>query len=248
MSDDSDTLSPRTGTWFDTTQWSLVLAAGDREHPAQREALATLCKDYWSPIYAYIRRLGHDADSSRDLTQGFFARLLEKDYLASARQERGRFRSFLLASVKHYLSHERDRERAQKRGGGVVPLPLDRETAERQYQRIRSKDAGPDRIFEKRWAVAILEKALTLLRQEMERDGQAERFRQLSGTLTGETIEGGYRQAAEALELSEQTIKVAVHRMRRRFSGLVREEVERTVDDPSEVDEEIRYLFSTIRA
>lgn len=236
--------SPRPGARrFATTRWSQVLAAGHAPTTVSREALASLCEVYWYPLYAYVRRWGYDADEAQDLTQEFFSRLLEKHFLGDADPTRGRFRSFLLASLKHFLSNERDRASAVKRGGRVTIVALEVETAEGLY-RLEPPDADtPDKIFERRWALTLLERTLALLRQEFEASGKAEMFNRLEGYLTGEQETVPYAQLATDLQTSEGAIKVAVHRLRRRFGNLLRQEIAETVSDPQEVDGEIRELF-----
>ena len=231
---------------FSTTQWSLVLAAGDSQSPEFQDALATLCSTYWYPVYAYIRRWGSDADTAQDLAQGFFSHLLETKALKVATPERGRFRSFLLASVKNYLANERDRAQALKRGGGRTPIPLDFNSAENLYRLQPAHQQTPEKAFEKRWALALLEKTLARLREETGRSHNPERFERLSAFLTDDSSRGRYQQVATELGMSEGAVKVAVHRMRRRFGELLRAQVAQTVDDPGKIDEEIRYLFSAM--
>jgi RNA polymerase sigma-70 factor (ECF subfamily) len=233
---------------FATTEWSLIVAAGDSQSPERDQALATLCRLYWYPVYAYTRRRGHGADQAQDLTQTFFCALLEKNYVKTADPDRGRFRSFLLASVKHFLADEHDRATAQKRGGGVRPLELDASTAESRYQAHASHDDTPERMFEKRWASSLLERTLETLRVEMSRAGSAERFERLSPFLTEATPGARYGDVARLLGITEDAVKSAVHRMRRRFGELVREEVVRTVDTAEMVDQEVRYLFGVLRS
>jgi len=231
---------------FQTTEWSLVVAAGSSRHPASREALEKLCSIYWYPVYGFVRGHGHDARAAQDLTQEFFSRLIEKRSLGAADRERGRFRSFLLASVKNFLANERDRERAAKRGGGCTFLPLDPQSGEIRYSREPIDTRTPDKAFEKRWAMALLDRTLDRLREEDHRRGSPERFAHLSRFLTEESPDTSYRQIAAELGMSEAAVKAAVHRMRRRFGQLLRDEVGRTVDHPGRIDEEIRFLFAAI--
>jgi len=230
---------------FATTRWSIVRAAQAKAAPEAHTALSALCTAYWYPLYAYVRRHGHDATAAQDLTQEFFARLLEKDGLASVDQSRGRFRSFLLASCKHFLSNERDRASALKRGGGRVPLPIDGAAAEGHYGREPSHDETPERLFERRWALALLEQVLGRLRGEYEASGKGRLFECLKGRLAGD---GGTPYAATAAELStsEGAVKVAVHRLRKRYRELLREEIAQTLDDPADVDDEVRALFAAL--
>src|SRR5271155_692938 len=171
---------------FATTRWSLVLAAGQRSSPQSSAALATLCENYWYPLYAYVRRRGHDSDEAQDLTQAFFARLLEKNDLAAADPERGRFRSFLLASLKHFLANEWDRQRAQKRGGGRPPFSIDFGAAEDRYRGEPSHELTAEKIFERRWAMVLLANVQARLEQEYVEAGKPTAFNRLKIFLTGE--------------------------------------------------------------
>jgi RNA polymerase sigma-70 factor (ECF subfamily) len=234
--------------WFATTHWSLVVAAGDSRDPQSREALTALCRDYWPPVYSYVRSRGNDVETARDLTQGFFTRLLEKGYLKEAKRERGKFRTFLLTSVKHFLANEWDREQALKRGGGATLLPLDVDTAEGRHRPEPAHDETPDKIFEKRWALTLLEQVSERLKQEMERSGNLERFERFRPFLTAEGGVSSYRELAQQLGMSEGAVKVAIHRLRRRFGALLREEVAQTVSNPGDVDGELRYLMSVLES
>lgn len=228
---------------FATTRWSQVIAAGRAQTTASRDALAGLCAAYWYPLYAYVRRWGHDPDEAEDLTQEFFARLLEKHYLRDADPSRGRFRSFLLASLKHFLSNERDRAMAVKRGGRATIVALEVETAEGMYQ-LEPPDADtPEKVFERRWALLLLERTLARLRDEFASGGRAPLFSRLEGYLTGERETVPYAVLAGELAMTEGAIKVAVHRLRKRFGALLREEIGDTVSDPAEIDDEVRELF-----
>jgi DNA-directed RNA polymerase specialized sigma24 family protein len=231
---------------FALTRWSLVVAAADSRHPDHKKALEDLCGAYWYPVYAFVRRRGFGPDSAQDITQGFFAQLLEKQTLKAADQERGRFRSFLLAALKFYLSHERDRTEAQKRGGGRAPIPIDADTAEGRYRLEPADKRTPETLYERRWALSLLDRVLDRLREELEGSAQADRSLRLVGYLTGATSAPGYKQLAGELGMSESAVKVAMHRLRGRFRELLREEVAHTVDDPKMVDEELHYLFAAI--
>jgi RNA polymerase sigma-70 factor (ECF subfamily) len=193
---------------FQTTRWTLVVAAGDRESPEAETALSALCTAYWHPVYAFIRRSGHDAEAARDLTQGFFTRVLEKNYFGDARRERGRFRTFLLTSVRNFLANERDRDRAQKRGGGRVPIPLEADDGERSYQIDPSHDLTPERLFEQRWALAVIGGALNSVRERYELRKKAEWFANLKPFLTGNEP-GSYADLAAELKVSEGSLRVA---------------------------------------
>ncbi|WP_211194700.1 RNA polymerase sigma factor [Pyxidicoccus fallax] len=229
---------------FATTQWSLVAAAGS---PDAREALATLCGLYWHPCYAFVRRRGYAAEPAFDLTQGFFLRLLESNDLATVDRERGRFRTWLLAALKHHLANDWHREQAQKRGGGAAHLSIDGAEAESQYERLEpSHDLTPERIFERRWALALLQRALGTLRDEYARLGKADLFERLSGVLTGGSAESTYQAIAADLGMSESNVKVTVHRLRNRYRALIQEEIARTVEREDEVDDELRHLLAAL--
>jgi len=232
---------------FATTRWSQVLAAGQSPTCDSREALSRLCELYWYPLYSYVRRWGYDADQAQDLTQEFFARLLEKHYLQTADPARGRFRSFLLASLKHFLSNERDRVHAVKRGGRTTVLPLEFENAEGRYSREPPDPETPETVYERRWALTLLERTLGRLRHEFDAAGKKELFGRLEGHLTGEQEALPYAELAADLGMTEGAIKVTVHRLRRRFGALLREEISETVSEPSQVDDEIRELFRALK-
>src|SRR6266545_6921823 len=227
---------------FATTRWSLVLAAGRRKSDRSTEALATLCEIYWYPVYAFIRRQGHDADAARDLTQEFFTRVLEKNYFGDADPSRGRFRAFLLTSIRHFLSNERDRAHALKRGGATPPLSLDVETAEGTYQLEGRDDLTPEKLFDARWAMLLLDRALNRLRRSYEASGKADVFDGLKGFLTGDSQDVPYVEVAQSLDSTEPAVKVAVHRLRRRFREALIEEIAQTVSSPADIDAEIRHL------
>jgi DNA-directed RNA polymerase specialized sigma24 family protein len=227
---------------FQTTQWSLVLRAGsgEAEHEA---ALATLCQGYWRPVYAYIRWRGHDAEAARDLTQGFFAALLERQGLEAARRERGRFRDFLLTSVKNFLAHEREREQALKRGGGQSPVRIDADP-EISFAGVPqpATHETPETIFERRWAMTLLDQTMLDLQADMERSGSIERFEALRPYLVSDA-DPPYTDIARELKMAEPAVRVALHRMRQRFGLALRERVAQTLDDPSRVEDELRYLI-----
>jgi RNA polymerase sigma-70 factor (ECF subfamily) len=245
--DRSPSALPGAGRQFVTTRWSQVLAAGHAPTRTSREALARLCEVYWYPLYAYVRRWGYDADKAQDLTQEFFARLLEKHYLQAADPARGRFRSFMLASLKHFLSNERDRESAIKRGGRVGLVPLEFENAEGRYSLEPADMETPEKIYERRWALTLLQRTLARLRAEFEAAEKVDLFNRLEGHLTGDQETLPYADLAAILGMSEGAIKVAVHRLRRRFGALLREEISETVAETGDVDDEIRELFRALR-
>jgi RNA polymerase sigma-70 factor (ECF subfamily) len=230
---------------FDTTRWSLVLAAGG-DDPASRAALATLCEAYWYPLYAFVRRQGRSADDARDLTQAFLASLLERRDVERVRQERGRFRSFLLASLKHFLANETARLQTLKRGGGIKFLPLTVHEAEGRYRYEPAAPATPETIFERRWALTVIDRVMTELRGEAVRQGGGDQFDRLKSCLLGGAPEGGYAAVGRELSMSDGAVKVAVHRLRRRFQRALREHIAGTVLDPADVDDEIRFLIHAL--
>ena len=231
---------------FVTTHWSVVLSARQKDSPESAAALETLCCTYWYPLYAYVRRQGHSPPDAQDLTQEFFARLLQKDYLKAAAREKGRFRTFLIVALKRFLANEWDRLRAQKRGGGQHPVSLDTELAEERYRIEPAADATADRVFERRWALTLLDRTMTRLREEFAASGRAREFDRLKGCLTAERGEIAYAEIASELEMSEGAARVAVHRLRKRFREVFREEIAQTVSGPEEIEEEVRYLMGAL--
>lgn len=229
-----------------TTQWSQVLAARDGSGTEARVALESLCQTYWQPLYAYVRHQGYGPEEARDLTQGFFADLLEKDSLEDVDPSKGRFRSFLLAALRHFLSHQRDRERALKRGGGTLTLSLDTEVAEERYLREPGTARSPEEVFERRWAMTVLGRALATLRHESNSENQLERFELLKMYLTGEEPRKPYREVGEKLGMSELAVRKAVHRLRRRFGQVLRDEISETVAGEAAIDDEVRHLLTVI--
>lgn len=251
MPDDADQSAfPRR---FLTTRWSVVLAAGGEPcaaaGTAAREALAVLCQTYWYPLYAYVRRRGHDAEEARDLTQSFFVRLLEKNTLGAADPERGRFRAFLLTSLKNFLVSEWDRTSAKKRGGGRVVLPLaaDFDSAERLYGREPPDTLTPERLYERRWALTLLDAVLLDLQNQYTAGGRAKLFEHLKPYLTGDAHAPPQSQSASALGITEGAAQVAIHRLRKRYRELLRSHIEQTVESPEQVEDEIRDLFRAVR-
>jgi RNA polymerase sigma-70 factor (ECF subfamily) len=224
----------------------MVMAAGNSRDPRFENALSDLCERYWYPVYVYVRRRGVDADRAQDLAQGFFSHLLEKKTLKAADRDRGRFRSFLLTALKFYLSDEYDRATAKKRGGGVENLSLDMEDAESRYRLESEPEGNPDRIFAKRWALEVLEQTRARLDEELASSAKPERMRRLAVFLTGDAEDATYKEVATELEMSESAVKVAVHRLRKRFGTLLREEVARTVVNPEDTDQELRFLLSAL--
>jgi RNA polymerase sigma-70 factor (ECF subfamily) len=235
------------GLRFQTTSWSLLQRAAAGSTTDAREALSRLCEAYWPPVYAFIRRRGHSPTDAEDLTQSYFARFLEKGYLLDFRPEVGRFRTFLRASVAHFLANEWDRVKARKRGGGQVVLSLDAATAEERLRLEPVDRLTPETVFERQWAAAVLSRCLERLRREQAAGGGERRFERLKGFLSSDGAEAGYAALAGELGLSEAAVRLAVHRLRKRFAAVLREEILETVSDPGEVDAEIRWLLEAVR-
>jgi RNA polymerase sigma factor (sigma-70 family) len=230
---------------FQTTHWSVVILAGQQPSLESAEALENLCRTYWFPLYAYVRRRGHEIEEAKDLTQEFFIRLLKKDYLAHADPNKGKFRSFLLSALNHFLMNEWRRVQARKRGAGQPLISLD-DTAERRYAQEAVSDLTPERIYERHWALALLDRALGRLRAEFAAAGQARHFNVLRGFLTTEPGQSRYADAAAELGTTAGAVASAVHRLRHRYRELVREEIAHTVATPAEVEDEIRWLFAAV--
>jgi RNA polymerase sigma factor (sigma-70 family) len=231
---------------FATTRWSVVLSARDDRASQAQASLATLCQTYWYPLYVYVRRQGHGAPDAQDLTQEFFARLLEQKSLEQVRREKGKFRSFLLASLKHFLANEWDRARALKRGGGQELISLDADSAETRYSLEPTHGETADKIFDRRWALTLLDATLNRLRQEFANEGKAKIFEALKFTLTAERGTTPYADLATTLGLSEGAVKVSVHRLRQRYREVLRAEIADTVGTAGEVEEELRHLFAAL--
>jgi RNA polymerase sigma-70 factor (ECF subfamily) len=248
VSDSSEFPVPGAARRFASTHWSLVVAAGQRDSPESAAALASLCRLYWYPLYAYARRRLPNPEDARDLTQEFFTRLLEKDYLRQADRQRGRFRSFLLTAFKHFLANEQERAHAQKRGGGRKVLPLDFPDGDRRYQLEPGHEATAEALYERGWALTLLEQALARLREEQAGAGKGRLFECLKETLTGADAPRPYAEIAAELGTSVEAIKVAVHRLRRRYGELLRAEIAQTVTTAEEVEGELRDLFAAVRA
>ena len=247
MNPDDEITIPGGDRRFGETRWSLVQAAGETANLEAQDALGELCQIYWPPVYAYIRCRGQDPETAKDLTQGFFTLLLEKNYIKAARKERGKFRSFLLTCVKRYMVNERERSQALKRSGGYSIVSLDLETAESFNYRLASADPQtPEQIYDKQWAFTFLEKVLSHLQKEMHHPKDRERFRVLKPFLTGESDTTSYKDVGVQLGMSQGAVKVAIHRLRRRFRELLRFEVAQTVDSVARVDEEIRFLLQLV--
>ena len=229
---------------FATTHWSVVLAAGEGELPQAAQALEKLCRTYWYPLYVYVRRQGNSPEDAQDLTQDFFSRLLEKNYLAKADRDRGKFRTFLLGSLKNFLVNEWKRAGRLKRGGGVEFVSIDANVAEDRYAAEPANQSNPDAAYEQRWAVTLIEQVLATLRREYSAADNARLFEELKGSIWGDKSTASYAEIAGHLNLTEGTVKVAVHRLRQRFRELLRAEVAHTVARPEDIDGELRHLIS----
>ena len=246
MSNAPSNHEPSGAAGFAATRWTLVLsAARASQTPRAAAAMAELCRIYWYPLYAFIRRRGHPAPEAEDLTQEFFARLLEKHFLAAADREKGRFRTFLLMAVKRFLANEYDRAQAQKRGGGQRIVPWEGLEPETRYRLEPANTLTPERLFEQQWALTLLDQVLARLQAEMTAGGKAALFEAMKGHLAGSRDES-YAATAARLGLSEGAVKVAVHRLRRRYRELLRDEIAQTVSSPEEIEEEIRHLFTCL--
>jgi RNA polymerase sigma factor (sigma-70 family) len=231
---------------FATTHWSVVLAAGRADGTRARRALDELCRTYWPPLYAFARRRGYSADDAQDLTQEFFARLLSSRDLGRVDPAKGRFRSFLLASMKNFLANEWHKAHAQKRGGGVAPIPIDANSAEEWYRREPADEVTPERLFERRWALTLLQDAVAGLQRDYAAAERRALFDELKETITGELPASAYPDIARRLGMSEGGVKVAAHRLRARYRARLRAEVARTVAISEEIDEELRFLLSAL--
>ena len=241
---------------FVNTRWSLVLRAGTQPSKDADEALTLLYESYWYPLYAFLRRRGHDPERAKDLTQGFFLRLLEKQALRHADPNRGRFRSFLLTALKNFVANEHDRETAQKRGGGAPILPLEFETAEGRFLLEPPTQETPEKVFDRQWGMTLLDRAMTRLADEQAARGKQNQFERLKPYLPGDTGLPSYREAAQALGMSEGAARTAVSRLRDRFREIVREQIAETIGSTEsvgdtiaqQIDDEIRYLWSVLKS
>jgi RNA polymerase sigma factor (sigma-70 family) len=246
VSDSEHGRSSERQEWFATTHWSVVLTAGHDSAPGAREALESLCRAYWYPLYSYIRRRGYTAEDAQDLTQEFFTQLLKKNYPGQADPAKGKFRSFLLLRLNHFLADEYDRATTQKHGGGQVFMSLDGESPEDRYCLEPADELSPEKIFEQRWAQTILDQAIARLQAEFVADGKAEIYEVLKAFQPGEQHPLSYADAAARLVVSESAVKSMIHRLRQRHRELVREEIAHTVSTAAEVDEELRHLIAVI--
>ncbi|MBN2319305.1 MAG: sigma-70 family RNA polymerase sigma factor [Acidobacteria bacterium] len=236
---------PRGASRFNETHWTTVIAAGQKDSKAG-DALQKLCQVYWYPLYAFVRRQGHSRQDAEDLTQAFFAQLLARDDLATVDREKGRFRSFLLASMKHFLMNEWDKARAQKRGGGKQILSIDFEDSESKYSVEPTHNITPDKLYDRRWAMTVLDRVTARLREEMCAEGRREQFEQMKIFLAGGKGEIRYAKVAENLGISEISVKTAVHRLRKRYRRLLHAEIANTVETKQDVEQELRYLLAAL--
>jgi len=242
--DSRESLPPGSGQ-FATTHWSVIAQAGRSDSPQARAALAQLCQVYWYPLYAFIRRQGHGVEDAQDLTQEFFARLLAKKFFTAAQPEKGRFRSFLLMTLKRFLANEWERAHAAKRGGGRTPVSIDADQAEARYRAEPAHHLSADVLFERQWAATLLDQVLVSLEREYTLSGKGPLFQHLKGCLTQAATAIPLAQVAAQLGMKESAVKVAAHRLRGRYRDLLRLEIAKTVSSPEEVAEEIRHLFAT---
>ena len=232
------------GERFVTTHWSAVIRAGRADSVSAREALSELCQTYWYPLYCFVRRQGRTPHEAEDLTQGFFARLLEKNFVGDARQERGKFRSFLLTAFKGFLANEWDRQHTQKRGGFQTAVEIDQAMAEARLDAELKQELTPEKLFERQWALMMLERTMAQLREEYIDTGRAKLFEHLSAGLAQDQSAVSYAEIARELRLTEASIKQASYRLRARYREILRGEIAKTVSSPQEIDEELRFLFA----
>jgi RNA polymerase sigma-70 factor (ECF subfamily) len=247
-SDDEKRYSLRQAGQFRTTHWSVVLAVNHDDDDTRGRAMEELCRAYWFPVYAFVRQQGHDVDDAQDFTQGFFAHVLERDTFASAQREKGRFRSFLLGSLKNFLGHEARKRAALKRGGQAMLVPVEEEDGEERYQLALATKMSPDKLYLRSWADSLLASALALLRAEYLQAGKLDLFDKISPRLSGAADEASNPQLAALLGMSAGAVGTLVYRMRQRYGEILREQIAHTVSSPEEVDDEIRFLFSALES
>jgi RNA polymerase sigma-70 factor (ECF subfamily) len=233
------------GGRFATTRWSLVIAAAEPGATGSADALAALCESYWHPVYHYIRRSGRDGDAARDLTQAFFTRMIAKNDVRQADRDRGKFRTFLLASVRHFLANEHDAATAQKRGGGAAHLPSDADEEERRYAREPVDRDTPDRLFERRWALSVIDTAMTRVAEQYADGDRRRLFELLRPSLAGEEPTS-YEELSAKLNTTPGALRVALHRLRRAFREALRDVILETVEKPEDVDDELRFLLEAL--
>jgi RNA polymerase sigma factor (sigma-70 family) len=243
MSQASSASTPRAGDIFATTHWTVVLAAGRRSTPESDRALEELCRSYWYPLYAYVRHHGHSKEDAEDLVQGFFAGFLKRNYLEHVHSEKGRFRAFLLGALKHFLANAHDRAGRQKRGGGVAPLSLDWQDGETRYQIDPADRLTPDKLYDRAWAMTLLKTVLARLGTECAATGKDKLFEQLKPFLTMDNADIPQSTVAAGLGLNEGAARMAVHRLRKRYRELLRQEIAQTLSEPADLEEEMRALF-----
>ncbi len=237
--------APRdSNAWFTTTHWSVVLSAQDKDAERSSAALETLCRTYWYPLYAYARRMGQPPADAEDLTQGFFARLLEKDYLKSVARDKGLFRTFMLTALKRFMANEWDRQHAAKRGGFAPMVAIDQEFAESRFASEASHQLPPDLLFDRQWAMTLLDRTISRLQEDYLATGRAGLFEHLQSCLAKDESALPYSEIAARLNLTEAAVKMAVHRLRGRYREILQEEIAQTVSAPEEIETEIRHLFS----
>jgi RNA polymerase sigma-70 factor (ECF subfamily) len=233
-------------TSFATTHWSVVLQAGQGDSPAAEAALERLCQVYWPPLYAYVRRLGRSETDAQDLTQQFFAHFLERNYFRVADRQRGKFRSFLLTCLKHFLAHEKQKAQAAKRGGTITFIAWDDLTKEEIFDLAESPEKSPEQIYERQWAVRVMDQALSKLRDEFAATGKNRDFEHFREYLTHDPPDGAYPKVAELIGMNANAVAVAVHRFRQRYRDLVRKEIAHTVADPADIEDELRHLLGLL--
>jgi RNA polymerase sigma factor (sigma-70 family) len=243
--DANGTHSAGNSGWFDATHWSVVVSAGNPNSPGAQAALARLCQTYWYPLYVFVRRQGQSAENAQDLVQGFFAQAIEKNFVASAEREKGRFRSFLLISLRRYMVNEWKKANRDKRGGGHEFISLDEQNTEMRYRAEPADESSPEKAYERQWALTLLQQVLDRLSGEFTAPGKAEVFSELKVFLSGEKG-GSYAEIGARLGMSEAAIKVSVHRLRQRYRELLRLEIANTVSSPEAIDDEIRNLFAAL--
>lgn len=235
------------GMRFTTTHWSVVLAAKDAQTPESFAALEQLCRTYWYPLYAHVRRRGYSEAEAQDLTQEFFKRLLERQFLSGLLREGGRFRSFLLTALQHFLAEHWHRSQAQKRGGGQPIISIDAQTAEERYRLEPRDERTPEMLYEHRWAMALLDQVLSRLELEFSEAGKGPLFQQLRAYMVDGAAQTSYAEGARRMGMTEEALRKAVQRLRKRYQELFRQEISQTLANPTEVEEELRYLQTVMR-
>lgn len=247
MSDGTSAIrAPMTNQWFTTTHWTVVLAAKGTDSPDAAQALEELCRMYWGALYAYVRRSGRSSADASDLTQAFFAKFLQKEFIQDVDRDKGKFRSFLLKTLNHFLADEWRRAHAQKRGGSHCVISINTDDWETRYGHELSSDVTPERLFDRRWAMMLFEKALARLEEDSARSGKAREFELLKPFLSNPSGDGAYAEVATELGIAERAVALQVHRLRKRYGQIVREEVAQTVASPDEIAEELTHLLGVL--